>query len=61
MSIVLRSLATCSSLAVAAFCVFGFLASFEPGVGPAWKAGYAVVFTIAILSAALPWRNRTRK
>ncbi len=27
-------------LGVSLFCVFGFLASFEPGYGWAWKAGY---------------------
>jgi hypothetical protein len=61
MSLVLRSLATCASLAIGAFSVFGFLASFEPGVSPAWKIGYAVVFAMAILGAALPWRSRARK
>jgi hypothetical protein len=25
----------------ALFCVYGFLASFEGGVNPAWKVGYA--------------------
>jgi hypothetical protein len=58
MSIVLRLLATLASLAIAAFCVFGFLASFEPGVGPAWKIGYAVVFVVALLGAAVAWLGR---
>ena len=30
-------------LIVAAFCGFGFLSSFEPGVSIAWKIGYAVL------------------
>jgi hypothetical protein len=60
MSIVLRLLATLASLAIAAFCVFGFLASFEPGVGPVWKIGYAVVFVVALLGAAVAWLGRAR-
>jgi hypothetical protein len=60
MSTVLRLLATAASLGVAAFCAFGFLASFEPGVSPAWKVGYAVVFTLSILGAAVSWRRRAR-
>ncbi len=28
---------------VAAFCVFGFLASFEPGNGVQWKVGYGAL------------------
>lgn len=58
MSIVLRLLATVASLGVAAFCVFGFLASFEPGVSAAWKVGYAVVFVVALLGAAAAWLGR---
>ena len=61
MSVVLRMLATFASLAVAAFSVFGFLASFEPGVSPVWKVGYAVVFAVSILGAAVPWRSRARR
>jgi peptidoglycan/LPS O-acetylase OafA/YrhL len=30
-------------LCVAAFCVFGFLASFEPGNGVQWKVGYGAL------------------
>ena len=30
-------------LAIASFCVFGFLASFEPGNGWLWKVGYGAV------------------
>ena len=60
MPIVLRLLATLASLAIAAFCVFGFLASFEPGVSPAWKVGYAVVFVVALLGAAGAWLGPAR-
>jgi len=60
MPVVLRLLASLASLAVGAFSVFGFLASFEPGVSPAWKVGYAVLFAAAILGAMLPWRGSRR-
>jgi uncharacterized membrane protein len=30
-------------LALALFCLFGFLASFEPGNGLLWKAGYGAL------------------
>jgi hypothetical protein len=60
MSLVLRFLATFASLAIAAFCVFGVLASFEPGVGSAWKVAYGIVFVGALLGAAVAWPGRAR-
>lgn len=38
-----RILGAMSLLAVALFCVFGFLASFEPGNGLPWKIGYGAL------------------
>lgn len=37
-----RILTGLALVAVALFCVFGFLASFEPGNGLPWKVGYGV-------------------
>ncbi len=48
-------------LGLAGFCVFGFLASSEPGVRDvvAWRAGYAAAGVAAIIGAALLvwWRG----
>jgi hypothetical protein len=38
-----RILAALVLLAMACFCVFGFLASFEPGNGLIWKVGYGAL------------------
>lgn len=38
-------------LAVAAFCGFGLLASFEPGVSVAWRVGHALVGTSCVIGA----------
>jgi hypothetical protein len=38
-----RILAALVLLAMALLCVFGFLASFEPGNGLIWKVGYGVL------------------
>ncbi|QDT62305.1 hypothetical protein SV7mr_48520 [Stieleria bergensis] len=51
---VARSVRTVLLLAAAAFCGYGFLASFElPGM--MWKAAYAALGCGAIAGAALPW------
>lgn len=44
--------------AIAAFSVFGFLASFEPGVAIGWKIGYALVFAVTTAAAICPWALR---
>jgi hypothetical protein len=36
---------------VSAFCVFGFLASFEPGIGVMWKVGYGVLGWLCLTGA----------
>jgi hypothetical protein len=38
-----RILAALVLLAIALFCAFGFLASFEPGNGLIWKVGYGAL------------------
>jgi hypothetical protein len=43
-------------LLFAAFCSFGFLASFEPGVSAGWKFGYAAVSVLALTCALFPRR-----
>jgi hypothetical protein len=43
MKTLVRILASLPLLAIAGFCVFGFLASFEPGNGMQWKVGYAAL------------------
>jgi len=42
---------TLALLAIALFCVFGFLASFEPGNGLAWKIGYGALGCICLTGA----------
>ncbi|MFK7819137.1 MAG: hypothetical protein AB8G99_10490 [Planctomycetaceae bacterium] len=42
-------------LAVAGFCGFGFLASFEPPGSLIWKLGYAVSGLSALIGAVWPW------
>lgn len=43
MKTLLRILGALPLLALAGFCVFDFLASFEPGNGFLWKVGYAAL------------------
>jgi hypothetical protein len=38
-------------LLLAAFCIFGFMASFEPGVDPIWKIVYATVGVGSVMVA----------
>jgi hypothetical protein len=43
-----RILSGMIALAVAAFAVYGFLASFEPGPHLIWKIGYGMLFVAAV-------------
>jgi hypothetical protein len=47
-------------MAVAAFCVFGFMATFEPGVAGAlaFRIGYAVLGIVSLAGFACPWVSR---
>jgi hypothetical protein len=48
-------------LCVTAFCVFGFLASFEPGNGLPWKIGYGALVCGGLVGAVtLLVRTRAR-
>ncbi len=58
MSNVARSLVSVACLTVAAFCVFGFMASFEPGVAVGWKIGYASLFVAFVAASVVPWLRR---
>lgn len=50
-----RMLISVICLSVAAFSVFGFLASFESGVGTDWKIAYAAVGISSLGLSLLPW------
>ncbi len=53
-----RLIRTTFLLGVAAFCAFGFLASFEfPGF-TFWKLMYGMLGTAALAGATLPWLTR---
>lgn len=46
-------------LAVAAFCVYGFLATFEPVAGAlAWRVGYGVAAVACLAGASALLRRR---
>lgn len=47
-------------LLVALFCIFGFLASFEPGIGVGWKIGYAIAFFASLGFGILCLRSRCK-
>ena len=48
---------------IAAFCVFGFLTSFEPGAGHIYfRIGYPIVGLVCLIGARLLWvYDRRRK
>ena len=50
-------------LAIAAFCTFGFMASFEPPVDEhrPWQIGYAIAGLLALGGTALTARRAFRK
>ena len=50
-------------LAFAAFCAFGFMASFEPPLAEhrPWQIGYAIAGVLALTAAALAGRRAFRK
>ena len=49
---VIKLLASLALLAVAAFCGFGFLATFEPPGSVGWRIGYTVVGLACLAAAA---------
>jgi hypothetical protein len=52
MMAVIRISGALALLGVAAFCLVGFLESFEPGLFLAWRFGYAAVGLASVLAAA---------
>jgi hypothetical protein len=60
LQITVRILAALALLAIALFCSFGFLASFEPGNGFLWKAGYAALGCGCMTGAFVLFRGPSR-
>jgi len=52
MLIMFRILIVVILLAVAAFCTFGFLATFESPAFTRWRIGYGVAFVLCFAGAA---------
>lgn len=55
LTVPIRILISVMCMPVAAFSVFGFLASFEPGVAIGWKIGYATLFVVLVATGIAPW------
>lgn len=61
MTLIARAVLTLGSLAIFAFCVFGFLASYEysePSRRLPWQLGYGTGTAVCLLAAILLWRLR---
>ncbi|MGP8200912.1 MAG: hypothetical protein ACLQU4_15575 [Limisphaerales bacterium] len=63
MLVMARILGAFALLVIALFCVFGFLASFEPGNEWPWKAGYGALGCCCLTGAValLHPRGETKK
>jgi hypothetical protein len=57
LQMLVRIMGALAFLAIALFCGFGFLASFEPGNGWLWKAGYAALGCLCLAGAAILLRR----
>ncbi len=53
-----RTLGAFALLGIALFCVFGFLASFEPGTGLPWQVGYGALSGGCLIGAVALLRPR---
>jgi len=51
----MRMAITLLSLPLMAFCLFGFLASFEPGIKDSWKLLYGTLLALLSIAAIAPW------
>ena len=60
MPTLMRILGALALIAIALFCGFGFLASFEPGNGWQWKAGYGALGCICLFVALALLRLGTK-
>jgi hypothetical protein len=61
MNLVVRSVLTLGLLAIIAFCVFGFLASYEypePSRRLPWQLGYGAGGMVCLFAAVSLWRLR---
>jgi hypothetical protein len=45
-------------ISLAAFCGFGFLASFEPGNDPFWKLAYGLLGSACLICLIAIWRQK---
>jgi hypothetical protein len=52
-----RILNSLALLSVAAFCGYGFLASFEPGNSTLWQAGYGLLGSTCLICLIVMWRQ----
>src|SRR5579859_2097521 len=52
-----RVIGALALLALALFCVFGFLASFEPGNGWQWRLGYAALGCACLIGSVALLRS----
>ena len=57
MKILARILGALVLLAISFFCVFGLLASFEPGNGLIWKVGYGALACGFLVGAVALFRG----
>lgn len=61
MTVAIRALLTLGLFAIVAFCVFGFLASFEysePARRLPWQIGYGIAGVICLFCVVRLWRGR---
>jgi len=58
--VIARLLASLALLAVAGFCAFGFMASFEPGCWWGWKAVYAGLGAACLAGTVMVWWSGAR-
>ena len=61
MNLIARAFLTLGLLAILAFCVFGFLASYEYAEASRrlpWQLGYGVGGTVSLISTIWLWRIR---
>ena len=53
MNVITRVLTISALLAMTGFCIYGFLATFEPGDFMVWRIGYAAVGTLSLIGALI--------
>jgi uncharacterized membrane protein (DUF485 family) len=58
---ILRILIIPPLLALAAFCAYGLLATFEPGDFLAWRIGYSVAIALCFAGIVATWLLTAKK